>query len=58
MAAPSITSLPEQTINGFLCKWNASNLPIQYVINNDKYPTGATVSNYYTQVLIYVNGFG
>jgi hypothetical protein len=56
MAAPSITSLPEKTINTFLSKWNASNLPIQYTINNDKFPTGATVTNYYTQVLIYVNG--
>ena len=55
MAAPSITSLPEKTINTFLSKWNASSLPIVYEISNDKYPTGATVTNYFTQVLIYVN---
>lgn len=56
MAAPSITELPEKTINGFVSKWNASNLPIQYVINNDKSPVGATVTNYFTQVLVFVNG--
>ena len=56
MAAPSITELPEKTINGFVSKWNASNLPIQYVINNDKFPVGANVTNYFTQILIFVNG--
>lgn len=56
MASPSITSLPEKTINTYLSKWNASSLPIQYTIENDKYPVGATVTNYYTEVMVYVNG--
>lgn len=56
MAAPSITELPEKTINTFLSKWNASHLPIQYTINNDKFPVGESVTNYFTQVLISVNG--
>ena len=56
MANPSITSYPQQTINTFVSKWNASSLPILYTITNDKFPTGETVTNYYTEVNIYVNG--
>jgi len=56
MAAPSITAFPEKIINTFLSKWNASSLPIQYTINNDKFPVGETVTNYFTQVLIFING--
>ena len=56
MAAPSITELPEKTINTFVSKWNASNLPIQYVVTNDKFPVGLSVTEYRTIVNIYVNG--
>lgn len=39
MATPTLTSRPEKTINGFLSRWNASELPILYDIANTKWPT-------------------
>lgn len=55
MANPIITSEPNKVINSFDSPWNASALPIQYTVSNDKYPVGAVVSNYYTEIVISVN---
>ncbi len=56
MANPILIAKPEKTINSFLSKWNAVSNPMIFTISNDKYPTGATVTNYYTSVEIFVNG--
>lgn len=42
--AVSLVSRPEKTVNGFLSRWNASDLPITYVLSNDRWPenTGGT----------------
>ncbi len=55
MANPYTVDTPSKTINTFNSKWNASALPIVYTIQNDKYPIGQTLQNYYTEVDIYVN---
>ena len=55
MANPIIISEPHKVINSFDSPWNASALPIQYTVSNDKYPIGAVVSNYYTEIVISVN---
>ena len=55
MANPIIISEPHKVINSFDSPWNASALPIQYTVSNDKYPIGAVVSNYYTEIIISVN---
>lgn len=38
MATPTLNSRPEKTIDGFLSRWNASDLPIIYSIANTKWP--------------------
>lgn len=38
MPTPTLTSRPEKTINGFLSRWNAANLPMIYDIANTKFP--------------------
>ena len=61
MANPIITQEPKKDINGFESKWNAAALPIQYTIENDKFPVKdgiypPDVTNYRTEIDIYVNG--
>lgn len=43
MANPTISARPQKTINSFVSKWNAGggNLPIQYTIDNTKFPVNS-----------------
>jgi hypothetical protein len=38
MALPTLNSRPEKTIEGYLSRWNAANLPLQYELENTKWP--------------------
>ena len=50
MALPEVTSWPFKIIDGYKSEWNAANLPIQYDIDNTKWPSNSESSLNFTNV--------